>query len=67
MARCYCVVRYETLRTRMTGALGAILEKKKDMIGAVSCAEGAETWLKKLGAAAAECRAVRASIDAGGR
>eukprot|EP00959_Pyramimonas_sp_CCMP1952_P450450 9431770-Pyramimonas_sp.AAC.1 len=50
----------------MKGAFGAILEKKSDMIGAMSCATGVETWLEKLDAAAAECREARASADAGG-
>eukprot|EP00959_Pyramimonas_sp_CCMP1952_P408981 8570843-Pyramimonas_sp.AAC.1 len=52
MASCKGAARHETLRTCMQGAFGATLEKKSDMICAVSCAKGVGTWLEKLDAAA---------------
>eukprot|EP00959_Pyramimonas_sp_CCMP1952_P391566 8205728-Pyramimonas_sp.AAC.1 len=53
MARCCAVVRCEALRAQMKGALGAILERKGDVIRAVGGAKGTGAWFEKLGAAVA--------------
>ena len=42
-------VRFETLAACMKGALGAILQKKSDIIQAVDCVTSVENWLNALG------------------
>eukprot|EP00959_Pyramimonas_sp_CCMP1952_P177073 3701109-Pyramimonas_sp.AAC.1 len=52
MARACGVLKFETMRARMLGGQGPILEKKEDMMKGAEAQGGVQRWLDALNAEA---------------